>query len=186
MAKKQIDLGPTLETERLLLRPPQAEDFEAWAEFMGDGDHVRFVGGAQPPPMAWRAMMSVAGAWALEGFGFFSVIEKSTGAWVGRLGPWQPHGWPGTEVGWGIVRSAGGKGYATEGSIATIDWAFDHLGWTEVIHTIDPANVSSKRVAERLGSRYLHMTRPPPPFDHTEVEVWGQSREEWFARRGRA
>ena len=33
----------------------------------------------------------------------FSVFEKDSGRWIGRLGPWEPHGWPGKEVGWGIV-----------------------------------------------------------------------------------
>ena len=66
-------------------------------------------------------------AWALQGFSMFSVIEKASGDWIGRLGPWAPEGWPGTEVGWGIVRSAWGKGYATEGAAATIDWAFDTM-----------------------------------------------------------
>lgn len=39
-----------------------------------------------------------AGAWTIRGFSMFSVIEKDSGQWIGRLGPWQPEGWPGTEV----------------------------------------------------------------------------------------
>jgi hypothetical protein len=38
----------------------------------------------------------MAGAWAMQGFAMLSVIEKATGRWVGRAGPWQPEGWPGT------------------------------------------------------------------------------------------
>ena len=84
----------------------------------------------------------------------FSIIEKATGNWVGRLGPWRPNGWPGTEIGWGLARSAWGKGYATEGAAAAMDYVVDHLGWTEIIHTILPENTGSIKVAERLGSRY--------------------------------
>ena len=43
-----------LETERLLLRPPAREDFDAWADFMADEDAARFLGGAQPRSVAWR------------------------------------------------------------------------------------------------------------------------------------
>lgn len=172
-----------LETERLVLRLPQGQDFEAWAAFMADVDRTRYIGGAQPRSLAWRGLMTMVGSWAVLGFGMFSVIEKSSGRWIGRLGPWQPEGWPGTEVGWSIVSDAGGKGYATEGATAAIDWAFDTLGWSEVIHTIDPANAASKGVAAKLGSRYLRMDRLPAPHDANQVEVWGQSREEWFARR---
>ena len=175
-----------LETPRLILRPPRLEDLDAFAAFMSDGDHVRFLGGAQSRAMTWRNVMTVIGSWATLGYGFFSVIEKSSGRWIGRLGPWQPEGWPGTEVGWGILASEGGKGYATEGATAAIDWAFDSLGWSEVIHTIDFENQASKGVAAKLGSRLLRHGRLPEPFHEKELEIWGQSREEWRARRAGA
>src|SRR5687767_1598529 len=111
-------LGPTLETQRLILRPPVETDLDAWAAFMADPVAARFIGGAQPRATAWRGMASMAGSWALKGFGMFSVIEKSSGEWVGRLGPWRPEGWPGDEVGWGLARQAWGKGYAVEGATA--------------------------------------------------------------------
>jgi RimJ/RimL family protein N-acetyltransferase len=175
-------LGPTLETERLILRPPTAEDLDSWADFMADEETARHIGGVQGREVAWRTMATHAGAWALDGFGMFSVIEKASGRWIGRLGPWQPEGWPGTEVGWGLARSSWGKGFATEGASAAIDWAFDALGWSDVIHSIAPDNVASAAVAERLGSRNRGPGRLPPPFDHLPVEVWGQTREEWRAR----
>ncbi|RAK67461.1 GNAT family N-acetyltransferase [Phenylobacterium kunshanense] len=173
---------PTLETERLILRAPAQEDFEAWADFCADEEAARFIGGRQDRIGAWRIMCVMAGAWTVRGFSMFSVIEKATSRWVGRLGPWQPEGWPGTEVGWGIVRDAWGKGYATEGATAAIDWAFDALGWDEVIHTIEPANVNSQKVAERLGSRILRQAVLPAPMN-VAVDCWGQSRAEWLARR---
>lgn len=177
-------LGPTLETARLILRPPEERDLDGFAEMMADEEAARFVGGVQGRAGAWRGMAAMAGSWALRGYGMFSAIEKETGRWVGRLGPWQPEGWPGPEVGWGLLRSAWGKGYATEGSAAAIDWAFEALGWTEVIHCIAPANRNSARVAERLGSARRGEARLPPPFDSEPVGIWGQTREQWRTRRG--
>jgi RimJ/RimL family protein N-acetyltransferase len=175
--------GPVLETERLILRPPLAEDFEPWAAFAADEEAARFLGGAQGRSGAWRALCTMAGAWTIRGFSMFSVIEKASGRWVGRLGPWQPEEWPGTEVGWGIVRDAWGRGYATEGATAAIDFAFDVLGWTEVIHSIDFGNASSQAVARRLGSTILRQARLPPPFEEIDLDIWGQTREQWRARR---
>jgi RimJ/RimL family protein N-acetyltransferase len=172
-----------IETERLVLRPPEQQDFEGWAAFMADEETARFVGGVQPRAAAWRSMATMAGSWSLLGFGMFSVIEKATGRWIGRLGPWMPEGWPGTEVGWGLAKAAQGRGYGVEGATAAIDWAFDNLGWSEVIHCIDPANRPSQQLAERLGSRLLRKTRLPPPFETLEVDAWGQSREQWRSRR---
>lgn len=172
-----------LETERLILRPPVREDYEPWAAFVADEEAMRYIGGVQARSPAWRSLAAMAGSWQLQGFAMFSVIEKATGRWVGRVGPWQPEGWPGTEVGWSIVRASWGKGYGPEAATASIDWAFDHLGWTEVIHTIDPANQNSKTVAAKLGSRYLRMDELPEPHHGKPVEVWGQSREAWRSRR---
>jgi RimJ/RimL family protein N-acetyltransferase len=172
-----------IETERLILRPTRTEDFEGWAAMMVDPDVARFIGGVQPRHVAWRGFLSMAGAWAIQGFAMFSVIEKSSGAWLGRLGPWFPEGWPGSEVGWGLVRDAWGKGYATEGSAAAMDFVFDTLGWAEVIHPIDPDNDGSKRVASRLGSTLRGAGRLPVPLDKLPVEIWGQTREQWRQRR---
>lgn len=180
-------LGPTLETDRLILRPPSAEDFEGWARLMSDEEHVRHIGGVQPRAVAWRGLMTMIGSWATQGFGMFSVVEKDSGHWIGRVGPWSPEGWPGTEVGWTLAREATGRGYAREAAIATIDWAFDALDWTDVIHSIDPDNAPSIALARHLGSTHLHSgTVLPPPFDTTEVQVWGQSRDQWRARRSGA
>ena len=179
-------LGPTLETERLILRPPLHEDFDGFAAMQKNEDVMRFLGGATSRDGAWRVMSNLAGSWALLGYGMFSVIEKATGRWVGRLGPWRPGGveggWPGYEVGWGLAAEAQGKGYATEGAAASMDWAFDHLGWDEIIHCIEPANAPSIAVAKRLGSTMLRDAVLPAPIN-VSVQCWGQSREAWRARR---
>jgi len=178
--------GPTLETERLILRPTAQEDLDGWAEMMADEETSRFIGGLMGRAQSWRGLAAMAGSWTLKGFGMFSLIEKSTGEWVGRIGPWQPEEWPGTEVGWGLHRRAWGKGYAVEAATASMDWAFEHLGWTEIIHCIDPGNTSSQKVAQRLGSRNLRPGHMPPPFHELPIDLWGQTRDEWRARKAAA
>lgn len=173
---------PVLETERLILRMPQASDFPAWADSMADEQTMRFIGGVTPPMMAWRNITSVVGAWSIMGFSMFSVIEKATGRWVGRLGPWRPEGWPGNEIGWGLSRDAWGKGYATEGVAAARDYAFETLGWNEMIHSIDPANTASIAVALRIGSHRMGQAQLPTPIDRT-IDLYGQTRDQWLAAR---
>lgn len=175
--------GPVIQTERLTLRPIAMEDFPRWAEMMADPEAARFLGGAQPAATAWRGFMTMAGAWSLTGVSMFSVIERDSGLWLGRIGPWRPHDWPGTEVGWGLHPEAQGKGFGVEAAAAAIDYAFDVLGWTEVIHCIDPDNLPSIRLAERIGSYNQGPTRLPPPFEQLSIERWGQTRDEWRARR---
>lgn len=177
--------GPILETERLILRPPIQEDLDGLAAMMADEEVQRFLGGAQPRPLAWRALAGAAGSWSLLGFGMFSVIEKASGRWIGRVGPINPEGWPGTEVGWGLARAAWGRGYAVESATACMDFAFDVLGWSDAIHTIAPENRASIAVAERLGSTNRGPGKLPPPYENEPIDIWGQTREAWRARRTR-
>ena len=173
---------PRLETERLILRAPALEDLDRWAEMMADEEAARFIGGVMPKPVVWRMIMQMVGAWEVTGVSMFSVIEKKSGKWIGRVGPWQPLEWPGTEVGWGLHPDAWGNGYALEAAAASMDYAFDVLRWTTVIHLVNPDNVRSQRVAERLGAKLHGQAQMPPPFVEL-TNVWGQSRDEWHLNR---
>ena len=175
--------GPLLVTERLILRPPSTEDFEAAVAFHADPETMRFLGGPKARSEAWRAWCCIAGSWHIEGFGMFSMIERASGRWIGRAGPWRPADWPVDEVGWGVAREFAGQGYAREAAVASIDYAFDQLGWDAVHHVIAPENAPSIQLAERLGSRLEGPTRMPTPFADKEVMSWGQTREEWRGRR---
>lgn len=172
-----------IDTPRLLLRPPRLEDLDAWSEMMLDEPTARFIGGVMPRSVCWRQLMTLIGSWHAHGFAMFSVIEKASHRWIGRVGPWQPDGWPGTEIGWAISRDCWGRGYAGESAAAAADWAFETLGWSSMIHSIAPANVASQRVAQKLGSTHLGAGTLPAPYEGDPIEIWGQTREEWRSRR---
>jgi len=183
-----MTLGPTLTTARLILRPPQHEDFDGFAAMAREEETMRFIGGVAPRDAAWRGMASLSGSWALLGYGMFSVLRRDTGEWIGRMGPWRPGGkegsWPGDEVGWGLKASAMGQGFAAEGATAAIGWAFDQLGWEHVIHCIDKQNAPSIALAERLGStRERADVQLAPPFETHMVDIYGQSKAAWKARQ---
>ena len=175
-------MAPVLFTPRLMLRPLNGDDFEAYAAFAADPEQMRYLGGAMSREVAWRDFTLRAGAWMTRGFSQFAVIERATGAWVGRIGPWQPEGWPGTEIGWGVASAFAGRGYAYEAACAAMDYAVDVLGWEEIIHTIVPDNRRSIRLAERLGSVHRGPTRLPPPLDQLRVDFWSQTAAAWRAR----
>jgi RimJ/RimL family protein N-acetyltransferase len=174
---------PVLETERLLLRPPQREDYAGWAALGRDEEAMRHLGGTKTAFDSWRHFLANVGSWHVLGFGPFSVIRKADGHWIGRIGPLRPEGWPGNEIGWTLAREAWGQGYATEAASAAADWAFAVLGWDEMIHCIAPDNHASQAVAKRLGSSRRGPGRMPAPHDQEAIDIWGQTRGEWFARR---
>jgi RimJ/RimL family protein N-acetyltransferase len=176
--------GPVLFTPRLMLRTFSAEDFNAFADFCADAETMRFLGGAKSRSEAWRVFSCYAGAWIVRGYSYFSVIERETGRWIGRVGPWMPEGWPDREIAWGLIPDATGKGYALEAATAAMDYAVDVLGWDHVIHTIHPDNAGSIALAKRLGSTNGGPTQLPPPLQDFRVDAWGQSAANWRARRG--
>ncbi len=174
---------PVLETARLILRVPDHTDFAAWAALDEDEVATRHIGGVQSRFTTWNKLLAAIGAWHVQGFSTFSVIENASGRWVGRVGPLHPEGWPGDEIGWTLAREAWGKGYATEAAIAAIDWTFANLGWPRIIHCIAPDNAASQAVARRLGSSRIGPGHLPAPYEDDPIEIWGQSREQWEAHR---
>lgn len=159
---------PTLETERLILRAPQPGDFEGLCAFYADA-RSHFVGGPKTADQTWRMLATEIGHWPLRGYGRFSVEEKSSGAFVGIIGPWNPHGWPEAELGWDLMNGFEGRGYATEAALAARDYAYSTLGWTTAISLVAYGNDGSARVAQRLGATHER------DFTHEmfgEMQIW--------------
>ncbi len=144
-------------TERLVLRLPAMADFEAYVAAWADPDLVRFIGG-RPRTRAesWTRFTQAAGLWQLLGFGYWTVIERATGAYVGTAGladfergvP-ELVGYP--EAGWAFVPRVWGMGYATETVRAILAWSARALPGREVRCIVDPENGASLRVAEKAG-----------------------------------
>ncbi|MEM8790320.1 MAG: GNAT family N-acetyltransferase [Pseudomonadota bacterium] len=142
---------PVIETERLTLRAPQAGDAALYAEFFRDAEGSGNYGGPLRPDQAWRVLAQDLGHWHLKGFGKWIMVERSTGNPVGGCGIVHPEGWPSHELTWWLLRTARGKGYATEASRAALAFARDTLGWLEVETHMRDTNTPARAIAERLG-----------------------------------
>jgi RimJ/RimL family protein N-acetyltransferase len=166
-----------LETPRLILRPPNADtDFGPWAEMMGDADTVAFLWNNQvlDPAQAWGNLVMNIGHWQVRGYGFFSVICKETGQWVGRVGPYFPEGWPAPEIGWAVHPAHTRKGYGKEAALASLHYVFEELHWPKVAHVIVPGNEPSIALAKSIGSHYLRKTTDAS--SGRERLIYGQDR----------
>jgi RimJ/RimL family protein N-acetyltransferase len=148
--------APTVETERLVLRAWQDDDLDAYARLCADPmvmEHLG-TGATMDRDDAWRSMAMFTGHWVLRGFGTWAVEERATGTMIGRIGLHRPAGWPGLEVGWALDPSVWGRGYATEGGRAALEFAWRDLDAARVISLIYPENTRSIAVAERLGEEF--------------------------------
>ena len=159
---------PTLETERLILRPWYDGDVDGFAALMADAEISRYVGGPLSRDDAWRKMATYVGHWLLRGYGTFALELRATRQFVGYCGPWFPLGWPEREIAWGIIPAEHGQGFATEAARRALTFAYEDLGWDTAVSVISTANTPSIRVAERLGAvRGEHLTVRSFP-----VDVW--------------
>ena len=147
---------PTLETERLRLRPFAKSDIDDYAALYADPEVLRYLGGGAQPwdrGRSWRHMAFLMGHWQLGGAGMWAVEHRETGDFLGVIGFASPEGWPGFELAWTLARRWWGHGYATEGARAALAYAFTILEKDRVISLIHPDNAASIRVAERIGER---------------------------------
>ncbi|MBM3570903.1 MAG: GNAT family N-acetyltransferase [Alphaproteobacteria bacterium] len=156
-----LDLGeaPRLETARLVLRLPDKGDLDALEAMYADPAFMRFIGGkTYDRAQSWRSLAQMIGHWALQGFGLFVVEEKASGRCVGRVGVIEPEGWPGPEIAWSIAPVRWGQGLVVEAAAAVRAWGFGSLGQTRLISLIDPGNLASIRLAEKLMARWAGET----------------------------
>ena len=145
----------TLETARLTLRMFRSEDLDAYAEMCADPEVMQYIndGKVLSREETWRDMAAILGHWELRGYGLWAAEERATQTLIGRIGYWNPEGWPGFEVGWMLGRQYWGRGFAIEGARAALQHAFLVLSVSHVISLIHPANARSIRVAQNLGER---------------------------------
>lgn len=145
---------PILETPRLILRGPEASDFDPLADFLLDHGRSWGFGSEKDRPKAWRWFACSIGHWALHGYGYFTMEWKDTGEPCGITGIWNPEGWPEPEIGWVVYAGFEGRGIAFEGAERARRWAYEDLGFTTLTSNIVPGNERSIALAERLGAAF--------------------------------
>jgi RimJ/RimL family protein N-acetyltransferase len=155
-------VAPVIETERLRLRAHQSDDFADCVAMWSDPAVVRYtIGDPSPPQRTWIRILAYLGHWALLGYGYWAVEEKTSGRYIGELGfadfkrdivP-SIDGMP--ELGWALVPQFHGKGYATEALSAAVAWGDSHFSQRRTVCIIHRDNHRSFRVAEKLGYKAI-------------------------------
>jgi [ribosomal protein S5]-alanine N-acetyltransferase len=160
----------SLDTDRLVLRPPVPEDATALAPMYADPEVMRYVGDGRTLSRreTERSVRRMIERWEADGFGLFTTVRKDDGAVIGRVGllVWNTETWEPTtraesangptevEVGYTLGRDYWGRGYATEAAAAVRDYALEQLGAGRLIALIIHGNTASENVARKLGLEY--------------------------------
>ncbi|TCP65594.1 GNAT family N-acetyltransferase [Sphingomonas sp. PP-CE-1G-424] len=153
---------PLIETDRLFLRPHVADDAEAVYTLARDQAVLQFIRGLPTTREdAWHRLLRYAGHWSLLGFGMFAVLERETGCFIGEVGLADFRRGLGSdfdsapEAAWLFTGTVHGKGLAGEAMQAMFNWFDRERRHTRCVCIIDPGNLSSVKLATKLGfTRY--------------------------------
>jgi RimJ/RimL family protein N-acetyltransferase len=155
-----------VETERLLLRRWRADDAPALAAINADPEVMRFIGrgAVLGRGLSDDLITRFEREWRERGFGLWAMEERAApGELLGFCGltvpMFLPEVLPAVEVGWRLARGAWGRGLATEAARAALAFGFEEQEMAEIVAIVQPENVRSLRVAEKLG-----MTPRPDRF----------------------
>ena len=145
-----------VETDRLLFRPWNDEYDDSFAALCADERAMAFISGGRPLPRALVDEINrrANAMWSEHGFGPWAAFEKRTGHWIGRIGLNLLADWPDPdkwEVGFELLPSSWGSGYATEGARAALTFAWERTLLNRVISVTVPDHAASRRVMEKVG-----------------------------------
>jgi ribosomal-protein-alanine N-acetyltransferase len=161
-----MNLPHELLTERLRLRRWLPDDREPFAAMNSDPRVMEHFPAALSRGESDALADRIEAHFDQHGFGGWAVEIPGTARFAGFIGlsipAFEAHFMPCVEIGWRLSAECWGRGYATEGARAALDFGFESLGLDEIVSFTVPANVRSRRVMERIG-----MSRQPgDDFDH--------------------
>lgn len=159
-----------IQTERLILRTWADEDAEAYFEINQDPKVIEFLKGPLNKQQVQDFIEYVRRHDEQYGYTTWAVELKETSRLMGFIGlnyvDWPAHFTPAVEIGWRLGSQYWGKGYATEGAQAVLDYGFKQCNLQEIVSFAVPANVRSIRVMEKIGLKrdmqgdFLHPKLP--------------------------
>lgn len=146
---------PTLETNRLRLRPFATTDVAPMVEILGGHDVLRYFPrtDAPGPERVQRMIDHLLAHWDEHDYGLWALEWRATGELLGRCGLQYLSETDDVEVDFILGRPFWGKGFATEAGRASLAWGFAELDIERIVGIVHVDNIASQRVLEKLGMR---------------------------------
>jgi ribosomal-protein-alanine N-acetyltransferase len=182
--------GPILITHRLRLAPCAEADVPRLHALLTHPDVRRYLMDDQIVDRQWvfDLVESSRSTFADASFGLWCLETRADGSFAGLAGLRVTLGAREPQLLYALDRASWGRGLATEASEAVGDYAFDELGYRELLASTDPPNRASMRVMERLGMRFLesaHAAGHPIVFYRIDRDEWIRRRERRRAETAR-
>ena len=142
-----------IETQRLVLRLMREDDAESLYDIFSDPAAMQYFGVVFDRARMEQWVRSNIEHQQKHGFSLLSVVLRESGEVIGDCGleTDEIDGELMVGLGFDFKRSYWGCGYATEAACAVLKYGFSQLGLERIRGWIDPDNVPSQHVAERIG-----------------------------------
>jgi RimJ/RimL family protein N-acetyltransferase len=165
---------PALRSERLVLRDWTDADLEPFARLNADPVAMEHFPSTLDRAQSDAMVEVLRNRWRAHGLSWWAVEERASGEFLGAVGllqvtvvaPFNDPDAPSVEVGWRLLPSSWGHGYAPEAAAAALDWGFGACDLSEIVSFTVPANQRSRRVMAKLGMTH----DPAADFDHPSVD----------------
>jgi RimJ/RimL family protein N-acetyltransferase len=147
---------PEIETNRLRLRAFTPDDLDALYLVFGDPEVMTYITGGKPrtKEATLAGLLRTIEGWQNRGFGLWAVAEKDSGHVIGYCGLIFLDETTEIELAYGLAKSSWGKGFATEAARASLRYGFEELKLERIVAVVNPQNIPSQRVLEKLGMKY--------------------------------
>ncbi|NJN44853.1 MAG: GNAT family N-acetyltransferase, partial [Anaerolineae bacterium] len=144
---------PTLYTSRLTLRPFRREDAHALFNVLSEKDILRYFPNPETPTLEQTKMFikHQLDHWDEHGFGWWAVAHRDNRSFLGWNGLQYLPDTDEIEVGFLLSKAYWGKGLATEGTIASLQYGFDELKIDSIVGIVHPKNIASQKVLKKAG-----------------------------------
>lgn len=126
---------PVLETDRLFLRCPTAEDQRGLVAQLSK-PMICATAPVKSRP-SWCQMAAMSASWEVSGAGLFALIRKGSDKPIGLVGPWTPPNWPEPELGWAVWDDDPFLSHTAEGIAAVRGFAATRLRWSDLASFVD-------------------------------------------------
>lgn len=186
--------GPTLETERMILRDWVDDDLEPFAAINADPAVMRHFSVVLDRAGSDELVRKIKTHCQSFGFGLFAMERRNDGALLGFTGlaavPFTAHFTPAMEIGWRLGSQYWGRGYATEAATEVVRFAFEDAALGDLVSMAVPANEPSIAVMQRIGMRHDAVDdfdHPAFPLGHrlSRHVLYRLSADQWLRSRRR-
>ncbi|MBG9794919.1 GNAT family acetyltransferase [Paenibacillus dendritiformis] len=164
-----------LETARLLLRDWAEADLVPFRQLNADKEVMRYFPKTLFPEETNLFYQSIVAEFTERGYGLYAVEVKENKEFIGLIGfhraTFEAEFTPCIEIGWRLKKEAWGKGYATEGAAACLQYGFHELGFRDVYSFTAKINKSSQNVMKKIGMSFIQS------FNHPKVEAGSPLKE---------